>query len=934
MSAKLPDVAEQATDSDTAAALRALRPAAPTRIERRVAIAAILSARDHGAPMVQAGRLQIQQKLGEGAMGIVYRAYDPELERTVAVKVLRQQAEEQAKKRLRAEARALARLSHPCVVAVYGLESSEGDTFVSMEYVPGDTLRKWLGSHPNAGWREVLTLFLRAAEGLAAAHDAGVIHQDFKPENVLVGQDGRVRVADFGLAWVEVRDTELGAPSSRIIGGTPHFMAPEVVVGALPSALSDQYSFCVALRDAVPQHDELKSVERQLVEQLRGIVSRGLERDPARRWGDMHALIAALRRLLVPGADDVQRTLLLQRVEELWLTTVLTESLAGAEPLAIRLEALFPEDLKRFSLSEGAGVEGRLAADRSSADPEQLRFARRVEARSILELDDLFDAAGRSLSILGAAGAGKTTALLALTRSLLRRAQVDFEQPVPVVLSLAGFDDSPALGKQALLRWIAAEIHTKYGVPTRWATRWLQEKSLVLMFDGLDEVDAARQAACVAALNAYLTSDACAGCVLTCRENVYADLDPPPAVGASIRVAPVHEALAQAVLRRFDAQTLLEHWPNDASLRELLTNPLMLQLAASAEFRELEVPQSAVLRRKLYGHFVAHLLRRVADSPERRVDLARGLVALAQGMIRTGSSDVWLERLQVAWLRDAADRTRARWLGVLVIALGIFSIGCVGLRFGGSSWPIAGVASLFGVVACFASVRTTEVRTVEGVRWLAGRTLRWLPVGLVIGVLTGAGMAARYWFAEGAAVEPNVALEALLIELGRASLLGLLGAFAMGLAPGDQAARTEPGEGLRDSLNTALAIAIPGALVCAVGTTFVVCPWMGAPSRAETGVGVGLLVGVVLFFSFGGAGLTYHWVLRWMLARHSGMPFGLKRFLARGAHSGILRRVGGGHLFMHRTLRDYFASLDEDALTALGATGGAQRTLTPKNERE
>src|SRR5690606_36453098 len=136
-------------------------------------------------------------------------------------------------------------------------------------------------------------------------------------------------------------------------------------------------------------------------------------------------------------------------------------------------------------------------------------------------------------------GAGKTTALLALTRGLLRHAQVDFSEPVPVVLSLATFDPS-----RPFTVWLAAELHTKYGVPTRWAERWLAERALVLMLDGLDEVVAARQGECIAAIDALLCAGG-AGCVVSCRELAYAELQQRPRVGAVIRVAPVREALVQ-----------------------------------------------------------------------------------------------------------------------------------------------------------------------------------------------------------------------------------------------------------------------------------------------------------------------------------------------------------------------------------------------------
>ncbi|MFP2911597.1 serine/threonine-protein kinase [Pyxidicoccus sp. 3LFB2] len=145
------------------------------------------------------GRYLVLELIGMGAMGTVYSAFDPELERKVALKLLRPDAvTEEAKLRLVREARAAARLTHPHVVAVHDAGSWEDQVFITMELVEGETLRQWQG-RPRP-WSEVLAAYLRAGEGLLAAHDAGLVHRDFKPDNVLVDRTGRVRVTDFGLA--------------------------------------------------------------------------------------------------------------------------------------------------------------------------------------------------------------------------------------------------------------------------------------------------------------------------------------------------------------------------------------------------------------------------------------------------------------------------------------------------------------------------------------------------------------------------------------------------------------------------------------------------------------------------------------------------------------------------------------------------------------
>jgi tetratricopeptide (TPR) repeat protein/predicted Ser/Thr protein kinase len=215
------------------------------------------------------GRFIPLKVLGQGGMGVVYAAYDPDLDRKVAVKLLRlagtPAALEAGRTRLLREAQAMARISHPNVIPVFEVGEWEEQVFVAMELVEGGTLRDWMHAKPRS-WREVLVTYLAAGRGLEAAHAAGLVHRDFKPTNVLVGKDGRVYVTDFGLARPAGnpgRDEGLlepSAPASEgsgrlyepltqagVVLGTPQFMSPEQFRGDAVDARSDQFSFCAAL---------------------------------------------------------------------------------------------------------------------------------------------------------------------------------------------------------------------------------------------------------------------------------------------------------------------------------------------------------------------------------------------------------------------------------------------------------------------------------------------------------------------------------------------------------------------------------------------------------------------------------------------------------------------------------------------------------------
>ncbi|MCA9693542.1 MAG: serine/threonine protein kinase, partial [Myxococcales bacterium] len=227
-------------------------------------------AADGGAAQLPATALQrgdsidrylILARLGEGGMGLVYAAHDPELDRKVAIKLLRgDPTDSGARDRLLREAQAMARLSHPNVITVHDVGTARGHVFVAMEYVEGGTLGTWL-EEQERGWRAVLDVFLAAGRGLAAAHEAGLVHRDFKPDNVLLERDGRVRVADFGLAryGLGAAPTHPPAPAEAptdmtrtgvslntkltITGatvGTPAYMAPEQLGGVDVDARADQ----------------------------------------------------------------------------------------------------------------------------------------------------------------------------------------------------------------------------------------------------------------------------------------------------------------------------------------------------------------------------------------------------------------------------------------------------------------------------------------------------------------------------------------------------------------------------------------------------------------------------------------------------------------------------------------------------------------------
>ncbi len=250
-------------------------------------------------------RFEIRARLGGGAKGVVFAAWDPRLEREVAIKLLRAGAG--GPERLLAEARAQARLADPNVVVVHEVGELEDRVLLVMERIRGRTLRAWLDERERS-WREIVATFAAAGRGLAAAHRAGLVHRDFKPANVLVSDDvePRVLVGDFGLALADATQHEPGV-------GTPSYMAPEQHAGDAVGAAADQFAFCVALYGALWRRrpfaggtaEELArdKAEGRIIAPPRGsnvpswlrdAVLRGLSPDPAERWPTMDALVRVL----------------------------------------------------------------------------------------------------------------------------------------------------------------------------------------------------------------------------------------------------------------------------------------------------------------------------------------------------------------------------------------------------------------------------------------------------------------------------------------------------------------------------------------------------------------------------------------------------------------------------------------------------------------
>lgn len=359
----------------------------------------------------QIGRFRVRRRLGSGGMGIVYACRDEDLGRTVAIKLLLDDGQdlEVHRDRLKREAQVMARLSHPNVVPVFEVGEYEGSVFVVMEYVRGATLREWV-DEDEPRWDEILEAFLQAGRGVAAAHAAGIVHRDFKPENVLRSTDGRVMVVDFGLA--RALSLHAGGPQRSSLGaarrysapptltgagarvGTPGYISPEQIRGERGDAMSDQFAFAVALWEALyGEHPfgvrawpalavaivggelQMPAHPGAVPPRIQRVLQRALRPNAAERWPTIEACLEELRRAAWPGG---RRRFLAAGIGAIGLLAASaigysvgrTETIAGCDgPVAV---AEIWNDERRQELRRRFTVEGQ---------PHVARAWDRVEVR-------------------------------------------------------------------------------------------------------------------------------------------------------------------------------------------------------------------------------------------------------------------------------------------------------------------------------------------------------------------------------------------------------------------------------------------------------------------------------------------------------------------------------------------------------------------------
>jgi len=579
-------------------------------------------------------------------------------------------------------------------------------------------------------------------------------------------------------------------------------------------------------------------------------------------------------RSLQSQRDYRQRQVLLNKVKQFWVVGVLKKSLFAQTLLELEFKS--QSHLIDQPFDQYIDVEIPVLSQATPSIPE------------------LFDqmGEGRTLLILGEPGSGKTTILLKLAEQLIANSDKDLSRPIPVVLNLSSWTKK----HRKLADWLVEELHYSYKVSKALAQEWVSQQQLLLLLDGLDEVEVGVRAACAQAINQFIQSHGTTEMVICCRHRDYEALP----LQLSLQGAICVEALQSQHIQQYIAQVsqpltgLQQLLENNPDLQAFASSPLNLSVmciayrgcSPSALRRSASTAQ---LLPHLWAAYMERMLRRhaTAQTYEPR-QLHQWLKTLALSMAQSSQTVFLIEQLQPDWL----GQRRHYWLyKVSLVVLGSSLFGLLGL---GCQGYLGGSVGLL-TSGLILGRSTPTIETVETMKWSTPSALKHLlpsfkaslPLGLTVGVLLGAmGMLSG----------------GILSGISLGSTYGICGSLVFAIIAGLKgpaiATKTKPNQGIFESFHIALMISgIGGVLGSILGLSF-------SASWATLGLIYGMTTG---FLYGGGQTCLQHFWLRVFLCRNGSMPWNYARFLDEAVERVLLQKVGGGYLFIHRQLRDYLA---------------------------
>jgi serine/threonine protein kinase len=545
----------------------------------------------------------------------------------------------------------------------------------------------------------------------------------------------------------------------------------------------------------------------------------------------------------------------------------------------------------------------------------------------------LFDqlGTGRTLLILGEPGAGKTTTLLQLARDLLDRAEQDVSLLIPVVLSLSSWTGTD----QNIAAWLVEELNKKYQVPKKIAQPWVEQQQLLLLLDGLDEVQAEYRESCVQALNQFQQQYS-TEMVVCSRLKDYEALSNRLDFQSAVYLRSLTQAQIDQYLDSLDAdlsglKTLLQ---DDPSLRELARSPLMLNImvlayqgVAAEDVTEILVIEER--RRQLFNAYIQSMLQRRSDRRYSEAQVVDWLSWLAKQLMRQSQGVFFIEQMQPSWLQTVRQKRLYRigvaLSGVLMgVPFGIITGGFTnGILDGWRSGVVKGLmnALIFGVAfGVIAIVSKPDIETVETLKWSWREARKSLLLGLKNGVPLG--LVAGFIFGLLSELNPGVTPSQINQQISSGMFLGMLGGTCAGIVGGiiyglthglrgsTIETKTIPNQGIWRTIKSAGLGGLMGGAIDTVVIMVIYGMMLGWKLGALYGLSYGFFGGAIAGFIFGGGqACLKHFVLRSILYRNHYIPWSYARFLNYATEHAFLQRVGGGYIFIHRLLLEHFARI-------------------------
>ncbi len=940
---------------------------------------------------------EIQSELGSGGYGVVYRAHDTSVDRDVAIKVILPQyaSKPEFVTNFEVEARLVAQLEHPHIVPLYTYWHDAKGAFLVMRYIRGGSLRGMLAKQGALPLNKVLRLIEQIADALHTAHEAGVVHRDLKPDNILIDERGNAYLTDFGIA--KQLAEENGASATDAIKGTFAYLSPEQIQQQTVSPQTDIYALGLMLYEVLagkhPYHEtpvammvmkhlqeslpDIREARDDLSGEIDDIIQKATAKEPGERYATTLDLVADLQQAFsgVSAApvkqsasakakpttsEERNRYAMLQNVRAFWIAGVLENSLHDA-----------------------AMIDLGMKAEAGAVDNPWDTFLRTPGGDETVTRDTpishIFDRMNGKLLILGDPGSGKTTTLLMLARELLHRAELDDQHPIPVVFNLSSWSEN----QPPLTEWLVDELNGKYQVPRKVATQWVDNDELLLLLDGLDEVAADARTDCVQVINAYRGEHGFVDVVVCSRIKDYEALTGQLKLNGAIVIQPLDDAQIVQYLDALggDVQVVRELITRDAQLRELAQSPLMLSIMVLAyrgksagdvpDFESLEAQ-----RKHLFDTYVQRMFdRRIGEKPYTQQDTLHYLKWLAVQMQRETHSLFQIEDLQPDWLSDSQ---RKRYLDNFLwtdmvgravvnipgeILLGLFTripllVALIAPTIGGlfASWSIAkglidrpafqiltavssalafivlvgsGYGLAWGIVAgvgiqvfviLISIVEVSIAQATDNVnpyRITMVETLHFSRSGIqprigVIGFIAGCALVVAMGlpFAETALTVGGV----LPGIIAGGLVFALLALFASGLTSGQVEMRSHPNQGVRKSLQNARNAFLISFITFILFGIVSIIPISSVSAGLAVGIFFALALSYVVIGNYGGNTVIQHVILRRILHQDGFIPRNFARFLNYAASLILLRKVGGGYIFVHRYLLEYFAGLDDSKI--------------------